>query len=323
MAEIVSLMVGVLAACSVWGMASAVCAPYGALASGAAGAWDAEVARAQLAARVVALARAAGAHVPVMPRGEGALDAWAAEAARVARPLVGAAADERVCARGLLALGCLGGAVAGAVIALSPLGALVGAVAPVAFCAGAAAKRSREQARRVESAMPEAFQALAISLGSGHSLAQALRFVGGHAQEPVRTEFLRVASALTCGVPAREALDELLRRLPAPGLELVATALAVSQRTGAPLKDLLAQAAGMVGERIELARRLEVKTAQARLSARLVTIMPLAMVGALALLSPDFRAGVSSPGGALAVAVALVLDGCAWLIIRRVMEVRF
>ena len=105
MAEIVPLMVGVLAACSVWGMASAVCAPYGALASGAAGAWDAEVARVQLAARVVALARAAGAHVPVMPRGEGALDAWAAEAARVARPLVGAAADERVCARGLLALG--------------------------------------------------------------------------------------------------------------------------------------------------------------------------------------------------------------------------
>ena len=170
--------------------------------------------------------------------------------------------------------------------------------------------------------MPEAFQALPISLGSGHSLAQALRFVGAHAEEPLRSAFLEASLEITCGVPAHEALQELLRRLPAPGLGLVTTALAVSQRTGAPLRDLLGRAAGMVGERIELARRLEVKTAQARLSARLVTAMPVVLMGALTLLSPDFRAGIASVAGALSVVVVLALDAVAWLIIRKIMEVK-
>lgn len=169
--------------------------------------------------------------------------------------------------------------------------------------------------------MPEAFAALAIALGSGHSLAQGMRFVGSHAQEPVKTEFLRVSFAIECGIPAASALDELLERMPAPGLGLVSLALKVSQRTGAPLRDLLAEAADMVGERIELARRLDVKTSQARMSARLVALMPAAMVALLTLLSADFRAGLSTPVGVGSVVVAFGLNMLAWGIIRRLMEV--
>ena len=169
--------------------------------------------------------------------------------------------------------------------------------------------------------MPEAFAALAIALGSGHSLAQGMRFVGSHAQEPVKSEFTRVSHAIDCGVPAASALDDLLERLPAPGLGFVSLALKISQRTGAPLRDLLADAAEMVGERMELARRLDVKTSQARMSARLVALMPVAMVGLLTLLSGDFRAGLAAPVGAGSVAVALALNLLAWWIIRRMMEV--
>ncbi|OUO64136.1 type II secretion system F family protein [Collinsella sp. An268] len=272
--------------------------------------------------RALALARRLGGWVHVPARVERVVDAWAAEAAHLAAPLVGPAARERTAARGTLYLQVAAGALLGFVVALSPWGLLVGAVAPAAVCASRAARRARETARRVEAAMPEAFQALAISLGSGHSLAQALRFVGAHAEEPLRSAFLEASLEITCGVPAHEALQELLRRLPAPGLGLVTTALAVSQRTGAPLRDLLGRAAGMVGERIELARRLEVKTAQARLSARLVTAMPVVLMGALTLLSPDFRAGIASVAGALSVVVALALDAVAWLIIRKIMEVK-
>ena len=66
--------------------------------------------------------------------------------------------------------------------------------------------------------MPEAFTALSMSLASGHSLAQGMRFVGAHAQEPVHTEFLRVAAAIDCGISATDALDDLLdaHRRPRP-----------------------------------------------------------------------------------------------------------
>lgn len=284
------------------------------------GDWHAAVAGGKMAARIAV--RRLGAALPVPALWATTVDGWAEELLRV----LGCHADGGVVdcalARGVLASSACAGALAGAVISLSPLGIPVGAALPVGWCAARATRRERGRRQALESAMPEAFQALAISLGSGHSLAQALRFVGNHAQEPVRSEFLQASLEISCGLSATDALNGLLERLPAPGMDLVSSALVVSQRTGAPLKDLLASAAAMVGERIELARRLEVKTSQARLSACLVGVMPVAMMAALTLLSSDFRAGAASPGGALAIAVAMALDVCAWLLIRRIMEVR-
>lgn len=224
-------------------------------------------------------------------------------------------------ALGLLALvvGC--GGVLGAVASLSALGAFVGAVVPVAMLAVRAAARARDKGRRVEAAMADAFGALAVALGSGHSLGQAMRFVGGHAPEPVRTEFMRVSFCIDCGVPVSEALDAMLARLPAPGLDLVALALKVSQRTGAPLAGLLSDAAGLVRVRLELKRMLDVKTSQARMSARMVAGMPVAMIAVLTVLSEDFRHGIAMPAGAASIAISLTLNAIAWMIIGRIMKV--
>lgn len=311
MAVYLPVISGVLAALAAWGL----------LAGDAARA-SADDVRQGAAAVLERAAAAIGARLPAgviaCPGAEAAL----AVAARIAqRAVPRAGADARVAAGCAVLILCAGG-FAGWVLAASPAGVPIGCVATAAALAIAGARDRRAQGTLVAETMPEAFHALSISLGSGHSLEQALRFVGNHAQEPIRTEFMRASFAMSCGVPASEALDELLGRLPAPGLDLVALALKVSQRTGAPLKDLLAQAASMVGERIELARRLEVKTAQARMSARLVTAMPLAMVAGLAMLSPDFRAGVATPVGAACIAAALALDAAAWVIIHRIMEVR-
>ena len=168
--------------------------------------------------------------------------------------------------------------------------------------------------------MVEAFGALAASMASGLSLAQAMRYVGSHAQEPVRTEFLRAEAQVACGAGMTVALDELVERLHAPGLDFVTLALKVSRRTGAPLSDVLGEAARLVRERVELRRKLDVRTAQVRMSARLVAGMPVAMVAFLALASSDFREGIATVPGAASIAVALLLDGIAWSIIRVVMR---
>ena len=203
--------------------------------------------------------------------------------------------DEARLACLLLSSGVCG--VALTVVSLSPIGFVLGLLAP--FGVGAARDtfdRRREQ-HDAEEAMPEAFTALSMSLASGHSLAQGMRFVGAHAQEPVHTEFLRVAAAIDCGVSATDALDDLLDRIDAP------------------------EASSMVGERIELKRRLDVKTSQARMSAHMVSAMPAGMCAVLALLSADFRRGLATPAGAGAVVLGLALNAVALVVIRRIMRV--
>lgn len=193
----------------------------------------------------------------------------------------------------------------------------------IAARSGFVSMRLRSRRAHVEEQLPETFGALAISLGSGLSLPQAVRYVGRRADEPMSSEFLRAASEMGCGVSVPIALDGLVERLQAPGLELVALALKVSRRTGSPLAELLAEAARLAGERVELSRRLDVKTSQARMSARLITCMPVAMMAFLLVFSGDFRAGVATVPGACSIAVALTLNVTAWVIIRRIMRVRF
>lgn len=225
----------------------------------------------------------------------------------------------------LLGLTVLVCAVTGLIAVLvlhSPAGLPIGFALPAVLLAVLAGRRARKEASRLEEAMPEAFGSLAISLGSGHSLAQAMRYVGSHADEPIHSEFMRVSFAVDCGISAVDALDAMLERLQAPGLDLVVLALKVSQRTGAPLKNLLAEATQMVSARIELRRMLDVKTSQVRLSSRLVACMPVAMIALLSVISGDFRDGLATPVGTASVAMALALNVAALVIIRKIMDVR-
>lgn len=114
-----------------------------------------------------------------------------------------------------------------------------------------------------------------------------------------------------------EALTALAGELPAPGVGLLATALVISHRTGSPLKGLFQRSAVLVERQGEFERLLSVKTAQVRLSVRIVCLLPAVMVAILATISPDFQKGLATASGVMCVCAAAVLDGLAVLIIRR------
>lgn len=208
----------------------------------------------------------------------------------------------------------------GAIIATSVIGLVVGAVVGLAglyFWAGSAAKkRSLDLASQV----PDMYRSLSAALSSGRTLAQAISYVGSGGTRLLEREFARCSLMVSCGVSAVEALQDLPKRVNVPGIELMITALSVSARTGAPLQSLFTRSAALVERRFELERELSTKTAQVRLSARLVSALPAAMVALLALLSPDFKEGLAHPIGAGCVAVAVILDVAALFIIRRMMK---
>lgn len=251
----------------------------------------------------------------------GELDSWqrAARAAADAEPVralgLGAAG-----VRGLLVALCAAATLAGLVVSGSPLGAVSGLGLALAAIPAWASTRERSRAAELARQVPEVFRSLAGALAAGNTLPQAISYVGAQGTGPLQREFARASLRVSCGASPTEALSELAGRTRAPGVALMVTALAVSARTGAPLQGLFMRSARLVERRFELERELAAKTAQVRLSARVVSAMPALMVAALSLLSPDFREGLATPGGAGCVAVAAVLDVAALVIIRRLMR---
>lgn len=220
----------------------------------------------------------------------------------------------------LLILGCISSAFAGMVGARSMMGSLIGGglFAVCVVWAGNASIRSSRNALKRE--MPQLIRVLAAALASGETLAQAIDYVGSRGTGEAAREFRRASLAIRCGIPIRDALDDLSARLDAPGTGLIVSALSISQRTGSPLESLLMRSAEMVEGSMELERQLEVKTAQARLSARTVCLLPVLMCAVLAMVSPDFQRGLTTLQGLVCVGAAVVLDALAILIIRRLMK---
>lgn len=179
--------------------------------------------------------------------------------------------------------------------------------------------RQRER-REALGAMPGIYRTLSVALGSGQTLSQAVAYVGAHEHGKVARVFARMSLRLRCGASTEEAVDLLARELSVPGAGLLATALVISHRTGSPLRDLLLRSAALAERQEEFERTLGVKTAQVRLSVRIVCLLPVVMMGLLALMSPDFQAGLATPVGIGCVTVASVLVAIALVVIRRLMR---
>lgn len=181
---------------------------------------------------------------------------------------------------------------------------------------------ARERSRRLAAAeqMPEVLRSLSAALSAGKSLPQAITHIGTNLAEPMGSEFLRASFEIEGGRPVEEAVRSLCSRVQAPGIELLGTALQVSQRTGSSLSDLFVRTSRMVMTSVTLRRQLAVKTSQARLSARVVTVVPLLLVGILTIVSPDYRSGVVTPAGGACLCIAALLDLGALVAVRMLMR---
>ena len=179
------------------------------------------------------------------------------------------------------------------------------------------ARHAELRRREANAAMPAVFRTLSVAMGAGMTLVQAAEYAGARAGGAVGEAFARLALRLRCGVATETALSELSDELHTPGAGLLSTALAISHRTGSPLQGLFQRSAALVERQGEFERLLAVKTAQVRLSVRVVCLLPAVMVALLAAISPDFQKGLSTPAGAGSVALAALLDVAAVAIIRR------
>ena len=167
--------------------------------------------------------------------------------------------------------------------------------------------------------MPEVLRSLSASLGAGRSLSQAIEYVGRNVGEPLGSEFLRASFEVKGGASVEGAVGELCSRNDVPGMALLGTSLQISQKTGSPLGDLFSRTSQMVSDAVGLRRELQVKTSQVRLSAKVVSGMPV-LACVLVIVSPDYRAGLALPAGRACLCVAALLDVAALLMVRAVMR---
>lgn len=182
-------------------------------------------------------------------------------------------------------------------------------------------KAEQEHQRAIQQSLPDVYKTLALSLGSGQTVAQAFEYLAAQERMASRPMFVKASLRLSCGVPLEQVIRALGDDLCLSGSNLMATALIIAHRTGSPLEQLLVRSALLAERRYASSRLLHIKTAQVRFSVKVVCMLPVVLVLLLAVISPDFQSGITTVSGIGSLSVAALLNVAALLSIRRMMQV--
>ena len=220
-----------------------------------------------------------------------------------------------------LALAAAVGVIAGLTFGWG-LGALL-----MAGLAGAAPitllRRKRAQRlARFEEQLPDALTVAARALRAGLPFTEALNLVSQEMKEPAAKEFGIVFTEINYGGDARSALLGLLERVPSVTVMAMVTSVLIQRETGGNLAELLDKLSGLVRQRFRFQRTVRTLTAEGRMSAWILSLLPFALAGALTWVDPNFIPLLTEdPTGRKLVMAAfgLMVVGILWM--RRIVKI--
>jgi len=168
---------------------------------------------------------------------------------------------------------------------LVPIAAgLLGAAVPFAVIA----LMRRRRLRKFEEHFPEALDLLGRAVRAGHAFTTGLEMVAKDSAEPIAGEFRTTFEEQNFGLPLRDSLLNMAERVPSVDVRFFVTALMVQKETGGNLAEILDELSRVIRERFRIYRDVRVKTAQGRLTAMILILLPIAMFFALQLVNSDY-----------------------------------
>ena len=212
------------------------------------------------------------------------------------------------------------GAALGALIA-GPPGIVLGlAAAAVPFLRDR--RRVARRSQLLEEQLIDAVGAIASALRSGRSLVQSLEVAADEVEAPLGDLLSEGIDRASLGVPFEEVLDGLAERIGTSDARLITGVLQLHRRTGGALAASLDDVIRTLRARRDGARELRSLTAQARLSAGILGLLPLGFFLFLSVVARrDVETAYRTTAGASAIGIGLALQGLAFVWIRRLLRV--
>jgi len=141
---------------------------------------------------------------------------------------------------------------------------------------------------KFNAALPDAIDMIARSLRAGHSMVASISIVAEHAVDPVGSEFAEVFRKQNFGLPLRDALTDLLERVPSQDLRVLVTAILVQKDTGGNLAEILDRTVKVIRERLRIQGEIRTHTAQGRLTGWILCALPVVMLVLINMVNPGY-----------------------------------
>ena len=165
--------------------------------------------------------------------------------------------------------------------------ALVFAGGTLLIAAVAVQTVARRERVKFENQLPDTLNLLSTSLRAGYSLLQALEAVASEAPEPTGREFGRAINETRLGRSPVDSLKDVAERMESVDFDWAVLAISIQREVGGNLAEVLQTAAETMLHRNRLRREMKALTAEGRISAIVLSALPILLFAFLFLSNPD------------------------------------
>jgi tight adherence protein B len=201
--------------------------------------------------------------------------------------------------------------------------AVVSVILPV-FLAGFIIRWYRSRRRKlILSQLPSFLNLLAGHVKAGHSFTESISETVPILPHGIREEMSWVLQKSRLGTHPIVALSDWEDRMAAEEISLIVRPLRAALPGGGNIVALLELTRDILRRRGRTSEKLRSLTAQARLQAAVLTLLPPVFTAVLCAIDPGFLSNlIGTPQGKIILMVVATLQALGWAIIRRILAVR-
>lgn len=149
-------------------------------------------------------------------------------------------------------------------------------------------RMSQRRRKKMEEQFPVALDTFVRGLRAGHPIAAALDLLTKEMRDPIGSEFGIVVDEVTYGSDLRDALQRMAERWDMNELHMFVISLSVQSETGGNLAEILENLSGVIRERASLFMKVRALSSEGRMTAIMLTALPILAFVALFVLNPGF-----------------------------------
>jgi tight adherence protein B len=183
--------------------------------------------------------------------------------------------------------------------------------------------KRKKRLDRLEEQFPESLDFLARSMRAGHAFSISLEMLGEEMADPLGQEFRTLFNEQNLGAPIDVALRNFTTRVPLLDVRFFTSSVLLQKQTGGNLSEILSRLAYVIRERFRLKGQVKAASAHGRLTATILTLLPVATMLGLLVVAPGYLQGMAEdPDGKWMIGGAIVAQILGNFFIKKIINIK-
>ncbi len=183
-------------------------------------------------------------------------------------------------------------------------------------------QRKEKRIEKFRSQFHEGLDMVARALRAGHAFTTAMKLAASEFEDPLGPEFQETVNEINFGLSVADALKNLSSRIECEEIKYFVIAVVIQRESGGNLAEVIEALAHVIRQKYSFQGKVRTLTAEARMSAIVLSALPFLIAGWIHLSNPDFLMPLfTHPMGRLLAVVGGVLMISGIFIMHRMVKI--